>query len=239
MKKLFIIKAGTTFKNTVSNYGDFEDWVIEKLDNENLEIEIIDVQAKEALPSFEDCAGVIITGSHSMVTDEEPWSVELEKWIPSLVEKDIALLGICYGHQLMAKSLGGVSSYHKNGMEIGTVEIELEEEAKEDRLFNNLPKKFKAHTIHSQTALTLPKNAIRLAYNKHDSNHAFRVGKKAWGVQFHPEYSRNIMNSYIKEVSKAKELPVEKLLKETEETPIANLILKRFGELVEKEVNND
>ncbi len=124
-------------------------------------------------------------------------------------------------------------------MEIGTVNISLTKEAKDDELFKDLPESFKAHTIHSQTVEELPKDTIRLAFNTHDKNHGFRIGKNAWGVQFHPEYDKNIMKSYIKEVSKAKELPLEELLNNVEETKEANFVLKRFGEIVEKEVNND
>jgi len=239
MKKLYIIKAGTTFKNTSDKYGDFEDWVIDKIDNKNLDIKIVDVQIGNALPDLNDCAGIVITGSHSMVTDEEPWSVKLEKWIPSVIEKSIPLLGICYGHQLLAKSMQGFSTYHKNGMEIGTVIVNLTKEAKEDQLFKFLPESFEVDTIHSQTVEIVPKNAVRLAFNNHDKNHSFRIGKNGWGVQFHPEYDENIMKSYITEVSKTKDLDTEKLLNKVKATPYANGILKRFGQIVEEEVNND
>jgi GMP synthase (glutamine-hydrolysing) len=239
MKKLFILKVGTTFKNTYEENGDFEDWVIDKLDNKNLKISIIDIQKGEKLPTLKECAGIIITGSHSMVTEEEPWSVKLEEWIPSLIENSIPTFGICYGHQLLGKSMQGISGFHKNGIEIGTVDISLTKEAKEDELFKDIANSFKAHTIHSQTVSTLPPQAVRLAYNSHEDNHAFRIGKNAWGVQFHPEYNNSIMKSYINEVSKIKELTKDKLLNSVEETNEANLILKKFGQIVEKEVKGN
>ena len=140
----------------------------------------------------------------------------------------------------MAKALGGVSSYHTKGMEIGTVGIDLKDEAKEDELFCKLTKNFKAHTIHSQTVLTLPKDAVRLAFNSHDKNHAFRVGKKCLGeFSSHPEYSCDIMKSYIQELAKTKDIDKDRLIEKIEETKEANLLLKRFGKLVEKEVKDD
>jgi len=239
MKKLFIIKAGITFENTKKSYKDFDTWVVDKLDNQNLDIEVIHIQEKIYLPELDTIAGVVITGSHSMVTDEESWSVAIEKWIPVLIKNEIPLLGICYGHQLLGKSMGGVSGYHANGIEIGSVEITLSKNAKDDILFKGIPKSYMAHTIHSQSVLELPKSSINLAYNKHDKNHAFRLGKNAWGVQFHPEYNEEIMKSYIEEVGKSKNIPVEELIKNIEKTPYANLVLKRFGEIVEEEVKND
>ncbi|ADG93040.1 glutamine amidotransferase class-I [Arcobacter nitrofigilis DSM 7299] len=239
MKKLFIIKAGITFADTKKENKDFDTWVIEKLDNSNLDIEVIHIQEKIYFPNIDEVAGVIITGSHSMVTDEEHWSVAIEKWIPTLIQNDIPLLGICYGHQLLGKSLGGVSGYHKAGIEIGTVEINLCDEVKNDKLFKDMPTTFMAHTIHSQSVLELPSGSVLLAYNKHDKNHAFRVGKNAWGVQFHPEYNETIMKSYIKEVGKTKDINTDILIEKIKKTPYANLVLKRFGEIVEEEVKDD
>lgn len=231
MKKLYIIKCGSTFDSIKNDYKDFEHWIIDKFENKDKNIVIINAQENEKLPTLTKNDAVILTGSHSMVTHEESWSLEVEKWLPKLIETEVPLLAICYGHQLLAKSLGGVSGYHENGMEIGSVDINLEENAKDDEIFSKLQNSFKAHTIHSQTVIKLPKNATRLAFNNHDKNHAFRVGNSAWGVQFHPEFDENIMNLYIKEVAKKKDLDVEKLTSFSENTNVATTILKEFERL--------
>lgn len=72
---------------------------------------------------------------------------------------------------------------------------------------------------------------MRLAFNSHDLNHAFRIGSCAWGVQFHPEFDKNIMDLYITEVAKKKNLDVEKLLSLSEDTKMATLVLKEFESL--------
>ncbi len=231
MKKLYIIKCGSTFDSIKNDYKDFEHWIIDKFENKDKNIVIINAQENEKLPTLTKNDAVILTGSHSMVTHEESWSLEVEKWLPKLIEDEVPLLAICYGHQLLAKSLGGVSGYHENGMEIGSVDINLEQDAKNDEIFSKLQNSFKAHTIHSQTVIKLPKNATRLAFNNHDKNHAFRVGNCAWGVQFHPEFDKNIMNLYIKEVAKKKDLDVEKLTSFSENTNVATTILKEFERL--------
>ena len=231
MKKLYIIKCGSTFDSIKNDFKDFEHWIIDKFENKDKNIVIINAQENEKLPTLTKNDAVILTGSHSMVTQEESWSLEVEKWLPKLIEDKVPLLAICYGHQLLAKSLGGVSGYHENGIEIGSVDINLEENAKDDEIFSKLQNSFKAHTIHSQTVIKLPKNATRLAFNSHDKNHAFRVGNCAWGVQFHPEFDENIMNLYIKEVAKKKDLDVEKLSSFSENTNVATIILKEFERL--------
>lgn len=231
MKKLYIIKCGSTFDSIKNDFKDFEHWIIDKFENKDKNIVIINAQENERLPILTKNDAVILTGSHSMVTHEESWSLEVEKWLPKLIKDEVPLLAICYGHQLLAKSLGGVSGYHENGMEIGSVDINLEENAKNDEIFSKLQNSFKAYTIHSQTVIKLPKNATRLAFNNHDKNHAFRVGNCAWGVQFHPEFDKNIMNLYIKEVAKKKDLDVEKLSSFSENTNVATTILKEFERL--------
>ena len=231
MKKLYIIKCGSTFDSIKNDFKDFEHWIMDKFENKDKNIVIINAQENEKLPTLTKNDAVILTGSHSMVTQEESWSLEVEKWLPKLIEDKVPLLAICYGHQLLAKSLGGVSGYHENGIEIGSVDINLEENAKDDEIFSKLQNSFKAHTIHSQTVIKLPKNATRLAFNNHDKNHAFRVGNCAWGVQFHPEFDENIMNLYIKEVAKKKDLEVEKLISFSENTNVATIILKEFERL--------
>ena len=231
MKKLYIIKCGSTFDSIKNDFKDFEHWIMDKFENKDKNIVIINAQENEKLPTLTKNDAVILTGSHSMVTQEESWSLEVEKWLPKLIEDKVPLLAICYGHQLLAKSLGGVSGYHENGIEIGSVDINLEENAKNDEIFSKLQNSFKAHTIHSQTVIKLPINATRLAFNSHDKNHAFKVGNCAWGVQFHPEFDENIMNLYIKEVAKKKDLEVGKLISFSENTNVATIILKEFERL--------
>lgn len=236
MKTIYILKTGSTFPTTRSEFNDFEDWIADKLNLERVKVVTIDVSLGESLPKPELCDGVIVTGSHSMVTDEEEWSLKAGAWLVELVDKEVPLLAICYGHQLLAKALGGVSAYHPAGMEIGTVEIELSQEAQTDMLFCTLgTTHFNAHTIHSQSVLTLPDGAVRLAFNSHDSNHAFRVGRRAWGVQFHPEFDKAVMDSYIKELEKEKafgKLQRDELVQKSQETPQATSILQKFEEVV-------
>lgn len=234
MKKIYILKAGTTFEDIVTKYGNFEDWILRYIDG--VSTQVVDVQKGEEIPSFENCAGVIITGSHAMVTEEHAWSLKIEEFVKELIKFEIPLLGICYGHQLMAKSLGAKVDYHPHGMELGTVNIALLEESKNDAIFKHLPTDFDVHVVHAQSALTLPLNAILLASNKFEKNHAFRVGTNAWGVQFHPEYDANIMKAYINEVAKDKPINKDEISLHVKETPYSNKIIKLFVDVAKSTI---
>jgi len=234
LKKIIIIKTGNTFSNIADIYGDFEDWIAKSLGIESSKIKIVDVPKKEPLPDINECQSVVIAGSHAMVTDDLEWSIKIESWVPLLIEKKIPVIGICYGHQLIAKAMGGKVGYHPEGMELGTKEIFLNKEAKTDLLFTNMPHSFKAHVSHSQSVIKLPADSVLLASNAFEKHHAFRIGESAWGVQFHPEYDSSIMKSYIKNMAKqANKIKVmeKALIDNTQETSTAAMVMERFGKL--------
>ncbi len=235
MRRLFIIKAGTTFPNTARQWGDFDLWTLNGLQLSSSEVEVVDVAAGSPLPDAIACSGVVVTGSHAMVTDNLPWSEATAAWIPSLIAAEVPFLGICYGHQLLAQAMGGRVGFHPGGEEIGTVDIHLLPNSRTDPLFCSLPSPFKAHTTHSQTVLSLPQGAVCLASNSFEPHHAFRLGSCAWGVQFHPEYDRKIMESYVVEQTEGLEAAgqdVPELLRTIADTPEAATILRRFGRMM-------
>lgn len=233
---LFILKVGTTFPATAAALGDFDTWTRTALGDLATPVVIWDVEDDASLPAVQACAGVIITGSHAMVTDRLAWSVAIEDWLPALVEAEVPILGVCYGHQLLAQAMGGEVGYHPQGKEVGTREIELLPACAADPLFRSLPPSFLAHTTHAQTVLHLPPGAVRLAANLHEPNHAFRLGARAWGVQFHPEYTPPIMRAYIEqqaEVLTRMGQDVARLLDDVSATPFAAEVMTRFAALVE------
>lgn len=195
--KFWIVKTGATFAEIRRAHGDFQDWTRAGLGLSETAVCVVRAADGEPLPAPERCAGVVVTGSHAMVTDAPDWSEHLARWIVRVVERHIPFLGICYGHQLLAHAFGGQVGDHPEGMEIGTVDIQLLPEGRKDRLFSVLPDTFAGHTIHTQSVLRLPAGAVVLAQNAYEPHHGFRIGPCAWGVQFHPEYNRDIMRAYV------------------------------------------
>ena len=235
MKKLFIIKLGSTFSDLARETGDFEDWIYKGLGETAFEIKIVDVEHGESLPKIRDCAGVILTGSHSMITEDSAFADNVEIWLRKLAKYDVPILGICFGHQLIAKAFGGDVHFRPQGIEVGTVEIIFEKEADSDPLFAGMPERIYVHEAHSQSITILPEGAVRLARNKNDNNQAFRLGKCIWGVQFHPEYKTYITKVYIKKIIadlKSEGRNVDNLLKNVRETPEAFDILGKFSKLL-------
>jgi GMP synthase (glutamine-hydrolysing) len=130
--------------------------------------------------------------------------------------------------------MGGTVGYHPGGPEIGTVTICLTDDGKEDPLLAGLPDRFPAHVSHSQTALSLPRGTRLLAASGFEPHHAIRIGKCAWGVQFHPEFPSRVMEAYIMEQAPVLEqhgTTASLLVKDVRDTPESHGVLQRFGRI--------
>jgi GMP synthase (glutamine-hydrolysing) len=237
MKPLVIIKLGDTFPALAAQYGDFEHWIQSGLGKLDVPVEIIDPRKDCALPATEEIAGTIVTGSHAMVTEHALWSAATAFWLCKLFLHDIPVLGICYGHQLLAHALGGRVGFHSDGIEIGTVTVRRTVAASDDRLFSDLPAEFPAQVVHRQSVRKLPRGAVLLAGNDFEPHQAFRMGDCAWGVQFHPEFSHTVMTGYIGHLAADLERDgrsPEQLQTQVAPTTAAAQILRKFGALVEE-----
>lgn len=231
MKKLLIVKAGETFPAVREIWGDFEDFIITQIGLDEKDVYVTSAYEEEPLPPLRDVSGMIITGSHTNVTTQEDWSIKLSEDVKEAAQKGIPILGICYGHQLIAQSFGGQVGYHPRGIEIGTVDIELTIDGINDPLLGALPKQFLGQATHQQTVLNLPKGAKVLAYNDFEPHQAFVIGDMIWGVQFHPEFNADIMHRYIDEQAEKllqKGQDIDLIHDYVRETDYGKQLLERF-----------
>lgn len=119
--------------------------------------------------------------------DDHPWLREENLLIRSFLEREVPMLGICLGGQLIAKAThAGISKAPRP--EIGFHEIWLTPEAADDPLFAGLPERMMALQWHYYR-FDVPAGAVTLAANS-VCPQAYRLGELAWGLQFHAETSR-------------------------------------------------
>ena len=200
---------------------------------------IVDVFSGSPLPGFDGISGVVISGSHAMITEHQDWSERTVEWLLGAVERQIPILGICYGHQLIAYALGGEVGDNPNGCEFGTVEVNLNENARGDKLFGGFSTPMRVHVSHTQSVLRLPDNAKLLASSDVDINQAFVVGNSAWGVQFHPEFDAEIVIEYINQHREAllrEHNSPDRIIERCLDTPHGSEMLKRFVEILNEKV---
>jgi GMP synthase (glutamine-hydrolysing) len=235
-RPLAIVKAGDTHGSLREVRGDFENWVSDGLGPVGLPIVVLDPRRGDTLPPPQRLSAVIVTGSHAMVSHREPWSEDTGAWLAQAVAHGTPVLGICYGHQLLAHALGGEADDHPGGPEVGTVDIALAPAAADDPLLQSLPAHFKAQVVHWQSALKLPPGAVLLAGNGYEPHQAFRVGPRAWGLQFHPEFDDAVMRAYIDRSAKAliaRGIDPAALRERVAPSPAAASLLRRFAEIAE------
>ena len=231
MKPIVIVKAGVTFPWMARTLNDFEHWTARAMGLSMAEVRVVSAVQGERPPEPEGVGAVVVTGSHSMVTNRETWSERLAVWIEKVVENRVPFLGICYGHQLLAHATGGRVGYLLRGREIGTVRVRLTVAGRADPLLGGLPAEFPAHASHQQTVLELPRGATLLAESEEEPHHSFRIGPAAWGVQFHPEFDTRVMLAYIsaqeeEHLREGRDLPA--LRAGVVNTPDASSLPRRF-----------
>lgn len=137
---------------------------------------------------------VVMGGSPGPTDDEDaPWLPQVRNLMAQALEKKIPLLGICLGAQLLATVAGGRVDSMDAGPEIGLIDLHLTEAGREDPLLSvlnnpDLPT-MPTQVIewHWLEAKELPPGSTTLASTQACNNQAFRVGERAWGLQFHPE----------------------------------------------------
>ncbi len=234
VKPLILIKTGSSFTETVQREGDFEQLFLAGLGVEPRALAVCRVADGDALPNAAGFSGVLITGAHAMVTDGDPWIEPLCAWLRQAAAWSLPILGVCYGHQLLAQAFGGSVGNHPRGPEVGTFEVGLTPAGCADPLLGSLPPRFTAHLTHTQSVLTLPPGAEVLAANDYEPHQAFRVGANVWGVQFHPEFSAAVMVDYVRrqapELARLGRDP-QQVLAEVTETSASNGLLRRFAAL--------
>jgi GMP synthase (glutamine-hydrolysing) len=229
---MLIVKTGTVRTALDDADGDFEDWISRGL---RRRVHVCSVYEGEELPVRHEMDGVVVTGSAAMVSQREAWAERTAVWLRDAVEAGVPILGICFGHQLLAHALGGRVGPNPRGREIGTVSVALADGAAADSLLGGLPARIDVHATHLESLLELPPGAELLASSTLDLHQAFRMADRpVWGVQFHPEFSAEVIRGYIeakRDAMRAEGMDPNRLLAGVRETRWSGDILARFAVL--------
>jgi GMP synthase (glutamine-hydrolysing) len=232
---VLIVQTGATLPAMRERHGDFPEWFRRGLGLTPQQVDCVRVDIGQALPPQRDIAAVVITGSGAMVSERLDWSECTADWLRTAADANVPMLGVCYGHQLLAHAFGGHVDYNPRGREIGTVDIQCLPAAADDVLFGALPQVFRAHATHLQSVLKPPPEAAVLARSALDDCQAVRYAPGVWGVQFHPEFSVAHMRGYLRErenVVNTEGLNARGLRREVGASPQGRALLRRFVRIV-------
>jgi len=169
------------------------------------EVAMFSRQTAETPWAWDQIAGLVVLGGPMNVDQVAehpflPWEVG---WIREAVRRELPVLGICLGSQLLAKSLGA-RVYANRVKEIGWYDIELTAPA-DDPLFGAVGGRRTVFQWHGDT-FDLPAGAIQLARSELCVQQAFRFGVNAYGLQFHVEVTAGMVDQWLNQAENQREL---------------------------------
>lgn len=177
-----------------AQYGDYEDWFAKALGISTESLIVLDAHASTPLPHPQNIDGLIISGSAFSVYDREPWSERASAWIKRHVLSDTPILGVCYGHQLLAQQSGACVALSPGGREIGVCSVER---TQDDPIFDGLDETFNVVQTHSDAVLSPVDGAEVIAKSTQAENQAMRIGRHIRTLQWHPEMTPEVIETYI------------------------------------------
>ena len=140
-------------------------------------------------------SGIVSLGGPMSVNDGAEEIEKEKELILEAMERDIPVLGICLGAQVIASALGA-EVYPGESPEIGWGEVALTEEGATDPLFAGIESRLPVLHWHMET-FDLTEGAVLLASSEKFENQAFRVGRKTYGLQFHMEADEEMVREWV------------------------------------------
>lgn len=195
--KLGILKTDTVRPEWVPEFGEYPDMFIALLAREDPSIEFVtyDVEEGNYPDDIDEVDAYLITGSKSSVYDDKPWIAKLMDFVRELDARKKRLVGICFGHQIVAHALGGKTEKSPKGWGVG----------RHTHCFTRIPAwhdqqgaAFDILVSHQDQVIENARGAKVLASSDFCENAVVQVGEHILTFQGHPEfvaaYSREIMD---------------------------------------------
>ncbi|MBI2929350.1 MAG: type 1 glutamine amidotransferase [Verrucomicrobia bacterium] len=156
-------------------------------------LRVMSAEAEVVRPARGGVQGVILSGAPRDAWSDDPLNEKLCDVILVCRDFGVPFLGVCYGHQLLARALGGVVAPHPDGLELGNITVQLTAAGTRSPLFSGLPAEFEVLSSHADAVLELPPNCELLATGLHTHIQAFQRDGLLFGVQFHPETDPDVL----------------------------------------------
>ncbi|WP_374472145.1 type 1 glutamine amidotransferase [Phenylobacterium sp.] len=181
--KLGVLKTGRPPKPAISQFGTYPEMFMRLLGPDAYDWRIYAADEGELPASPTECDGYIVTGSACGVYDPEPWIGEAKAWLQA-ARGQAALVGVCFGHQLMAEAFGGKVIKSPKGWGVG----EHEYEVLKPRPWMDSAQAIRLPASHQDQVVELPPGAEIIAASEFTPMGALDYGDRAISIQLHPEF---------------------------------------------------
>ncbi|EBA03927.1 glutamine amidotransferase, class I [Rhodobacterales bacterium HTCC2150] len=184
--KIGILQCGHAIDEVLDTFGDYDRWFQTLLSDQGFEFETYNVVDMEFPASINDCDGWLLTGSRHGAYEDHPFIPPLSEMVREAYSKHIPIVGVCFGHQLIAQALGGKVEKFKEGWAVGHQTYN----------WSGLGD-VSMNAWHQDQVTQLPDGATPIATSDFCEYAALVYDDRAWTVQAHPEISNPIASDYL------------------------------------------
>jgi GMP synthase-like glutamine amidotransferase len=214
--RIGILQTGEAPDTLLPATGDYPAMFERLLAGQGFSFHIWRVMEMEFPASVNDADGWLITGSRHGAYEDLPFIKPLEAFIRDAYDAHVPLVGICFGHQIIAQALGGRVEKFAGGWTVGPTDYDFEGET------------FTLNAWHQDQVTEMPDAATRVATAPFCENAALVYGTRAYTIQAHPEYNDDFIGGLIRH--RGKGVVPDHLMQTAEArfgTPLANAELAR------------
>ncbi len=174
--------------------GDYDEMFSRLFDHrDDVELVRYDVVNGEMPDRATECDAWLTTGSRYSVNDDEQWIRDLEEFVREVAEDRVPLVGVCFGHQLIAKALGGSVVRSERGWGVGIKEVEIADGLDWAKNAGSCW----VGSVHQDQVDRLPPDAEILGWNDHCPVSMMSVGSTILGLQGHPEMGPDYVEAVV------------------------------------------
>ena len=188
--KIGILQTGRIPPELEGKHEDYDAMFRTLLGNEHFSYQTWAVLDNELPTAVDESDGWLITGSRFGAYEDHAWIPPLEEHIRAVYAAGIPLVGICFGHQIMAQALGGKVVKYDGGWSVGHVDYQVD----------NVPQAVGIHAFHQDQVIELPDEANSFGSTAFCQYAFIRYKQPALSLQPHPEFN----NAYVRDLLHAR-----------------------------------
>jgi GMP synthase-like glutamine amidotransferase len=199
--RIGLLQCGHLVGDLGATHGDYPILFRRLLSEFGVDLEVVDATTGGDLGAVDRFDGWLVSGSAASVYDDLPWIDPAAAFLREVVRADVAVVGVCFGHQLLATALGGRVEKADAGWGVGVHEYDVAgawavpvagDDVDPDAEQGEHPEHLALIASHQDQVVVLPDDAEVVAHTNHCPVGAFTVGPRVLGVQPHPEFTTGL-----------------------------------------------